>query len=101
MPTYLGPTNIPPLEALAYCVPVCYSDTPTFREQVGDAAFFMDLNNPQSLVNHLIAIMNGDDEVGEKKIKGQQIPADWNEQDFYGKLISIFNKYKYIRELWE
>jgi len=101
MPTYLGPTNIPPLEAFAYNVPVCYSDTPFFREQVGDAAFFMDLKNPQSLVEKLINIQTDKDLVHEKIQLGVKVLDDWNEKDFYNKLLLVFNEYKYIRELWQ
>jgi len=54
MPSYFGPTNIPPLEAFAVGIPVIYSDLPSFREQVKDAALFCDLKDPMSLVNHLI-----------------------------------------------
>ena len=49
MPTYFGPTNIPPLEAFSLNVPVCYSDLDGLREQVGEAAFLMNLKNPESL----------------------------------------------------
>ena len=101
MPTYLGPTNIPPLEAFAYKTVVCYSDTPFFREQVEDSAFFMDLKNPNSLVEHILTIQNDKQAVEEKKEKGAEILKAWNEEDFYSKLLSIFNEYKYIRELWK
>jgi Glycosyltransferase len=57
MPTYFGPTNIPPMEAAALGVPVCYSDLPAFREQMGDAAFYMDLENPASLADELHRLM--------------------------------------------
>jgi len=54
MPSFFGPTNIPPLEAFAVGTPVIYSELPCFREQVKDAALFCDLKNPMSLANHLI-----------------------------------------------
>jgi glycosyltransferase involved in cell wall biosynthesis len=101
MPTYLGPTNIPPLEAFAYKTPVCYSDMPSFREQVGDSVFFLDLSDPYSLVKNLIIIQNDIQVVNEKKEKGLQILENWNEETFYKKLLSIFNEYSYIRELWK
>ena len=89
MPTYLGPTNIPPLEAFAYKTPVCYSDMPSFREQVGDSVFFLDLSDPYSLVKNLIIIQNDIQVVNEKKEKGLQILENWNEETFYKKLLSI------------
>ena len=101
MPTYLGPTNIPPLEAFAYETPVCYSDKPSFREQVGDAAFFMDLKDPYSLVKNILTIQNDKQIIEGKKDKGLQVLKNWTEEDFYKKLLNIFNDYKYVRELWK
>jgi len=53
MPTYFGPTNIPPLEAAHLGVDICYSDLPSFREQMGDRALYVDLKNPESLADAL------------------------------------------------
>ena len=100
MPTYLGPSNIPPLEAFAYETPVCYSDMPFFREQVGDSVFFMDLRDSSSLVKNILTIQNDKQIVKEKKEKGLQVLKNWNEEVFYKKLLNIFNEYKYVRELW-
>ena len=54
MPTYFGPTNIPPLEAFALGVPVLYSDLPGLKDQVGDSALLLDLNNPESMAQHML-----------------------------------------------
>jgi glycosyltransferase involved in cell wall biosynthesis len=53
MPSYFGPTNLPPLEAFALGVPVLYPDKAGLREQVGAAALLMDLRDPDSLATHL------------------------------------------------
>ena len=101
MPTYLGPTNIPPLEAFFYNTSVCYSDKPSFREQVGDAVFYMDLKDPHSLVENIITIKNNKELVDYKLQKGLKILASWTEEDFYKSLIKIFEEYQYIRDAWE
>ena len=101
MPTYLGPTNIPPLEAFFYETPVCYSDTPFFREQVGDAVFFMDLRDPNTLVQNILTIQNNSEMVKDKVKQGKIVLESWNEEDFYNKLLNIFNGYKNIRNSWE
>jgi glycosyltransferase involved in cell wall biosynthesis len=100
MPTYLGPTNIPPLEAFAYQTPVCYSDMTSFREQVGDAAFFMDLKDPNSLAEILDLLKKNKTFKNDKILKGEQILNNWNEEDFYRKLLKIFNEFSYFRETW-
>ena len=101
MPTYLGPTNIPPLEAFFYKTPLCYSDKPSFREQVSDAAFFMDLADPSSLVDNIITIRNNNELVDYKVAKGLEILASWGEEDFYKSLKGIFEEYQYKRDGWE
>ena len=40
MPTYFGPTNIPPLEAMALGCPVAVSGIYGMREQCGDAVLY-------------------------------------------------------------
>ena len=53
MPTFFGPTNIPPLEAFQLGTPVLYPDLKGLRDQVGDAALLMDLKNPETMAQHL------------------------------------------------
>jgi len=58
MPTYFGPTNLPPLEAFSLGVPVLYPDKAGLRDQVGDAALLMDLNDPKSMAKHLKGLVS-------------------------------------------
>lgn len=75
MPTYFGPTNIPPLEAFSLGVPVLYSNLPGLREQVGDSALLLDLNDPNSMAQNIINLMTDDIlkanliELGKKRIE--------------------------------
>jgi glycosyltransferase involved in cell wall biosynthesis len=56
MPTYFGPTNIPPLEAWILGKPVIYSAH--LKEQVGEAAIFFDPDNPNELADAMQASVN-------------------------------------------
>ena len=49
MPTFYGPTNIPPFEAFKLGTPVIYPDLDGLREQVKDAGLLVDLYNPETL----------------------------------------------------
>lgn len=100
MPTYLGPTNIPPLEAFFYKVPVCYSDLPYFREQTGEAAFYFDLKNPQSLSDILLSIIKDKSICIEKISNGQKILDAWTKDDFKDAIKNIFSDYQYVRMRW-
>lgn len=101
MPTYFGPTNIPPLEAFSLNVPVCYSDLDGLREQVGEAAFLMNLKNPNSLVDHILTIMKDKNIVNKKILLGQDIINSWTDKDFLNGIYNILDEYKILRECWE
>jgi glycosyltransferase involved in cell wall biosynthesis len=51
MPTFFGPTNIPPLEAWHFGRPVITSDIRGLREQTGDAGLLVDPRSPQALAD--------------------------------------------------
>ncbi len=57
MPSYFGPTNIPPLEAFYLGVPVIYPLDIYPNEQLGNAALFIDLNDPNTLVENIISLI--------------------------------------------
>jgi glycosyltransferase involved in cell wall biosynthesis len=48
-PGYIGPTNIPTLEAFYFGCPAVISDLPGVREQTADAALLFDPNSPQDI----------------------------------------------------
>ncbi|MGF6918531.1 glycosyltransferase family 4 protein [Paraburkholderia sp. 40] len=58
MPTYFGPTNLPPLEAFSLGVPVLYPDLEALREQVGDAGLLVDLARPDSMADALFSLID-------------------------------------------
>lgn len=100
MPTYFGPTNIPPLEAFAYSTPVCYSDLPGLRDQVGNAAFLLDLSSPETLAQHIITIRSDKSVVNNKIQEGKKILEGWTDGLFYNNLIELLNKYRQFKECW-
>ena len=101
MPTYFGPTNIPPLEAFNYRTPVCYSDLKGLRKQVKNAAFLLDLKNPNSLVKSLLNILNNSNKVENKIKAGEKILQKWTPNDFKNRLEKIFDDFKIIRQCWD
>ncbi|WP_027576381.1 glycosyltransferase family 1 protein [Bradyrhizobium sp. WSM1743] len=54
MPSYFGPTNLPPLEAWAVGTPVIYPEA--FKAQAGDAAILFDYDDPASLANAITSL---------------------------------------------
>ena len=54
MPSYFGPTNLPPLEAWAVGTPVIYPEA--FKAQAGDAAILFDYDDPCSLADAIVSL---------------------------------------------
>ena len=101
MPTYFGPTNIPPLEAFSIGVPVIYSDLPDLKEQVGDAALLCDLNNPESLANHIKSLLQSNNLRSSLIEKGQKRLKELQEVNIVKVVENIFDEYAVKLKSWE
>jgi glycosyltransferase involved in cell wall biosynthesis len=60
MPTFFGPTNLPPLESWHYGRPVITSDIPGLREQTGDAGLLVDPRAPAALADAMLRLWRDD-----------------------------------------
>lgn len=101
MPTYFGPTNLPPLEAFQLGVPVLYSDLPGLREQVGDAALLINLNDPDSLTQHLFELL-GNEELRLRLIEKGSLKIQENTDDeCWGILERIFSDFEIKLNCWK
>lgn len=101
MPSYFGPTNIPPLEAFKIGTPVIYSDLHGLREQVGNAALLCDLKNPKNLAEHLKNLINSK-ELREALIKkGVQRLAELQKTSATNILETILNDYSIKLKCWK
>lgn len=100
MPTFFGPTNIPPLEAFAVGCPVCYSDLPGLREQVSDAAFLMNLEDPESLASILEQILHDGELVTAKVRKGELLLGQWTEEEYWKGIKGVLDSYARFLRCW-
>jgi glycosyltransferase involved in cell wall biosynthesis len=102
MPTYFGPTNMPPLEAFKLNVPVLYSDLPGLRDQVNDAALLLDLDDPNSLVANLKKLLRSNEErnnlINKGKLRYNEIVSKNNNRQILKKIIEDF---KTRRDCWK
>ena len=100
MPSYFGPTNLPPLEAFQLGVPVLYSDQPGLRDQVGDAALLMDLKDPNSMALHLKQLIENE-QLREQLIKlGYVRLKHFDSYDRVEILKNIIQDFRWRRFCW-
>jgi glycosyltransferase involved in cell wall biosynthesis len=100
MPSYFGPTNLPPLEAMELCVPVLYSDKAGLRDQVGEAALLMDLNDPGSMADHLKNLID-DPQLRIRMIEaGKECLKYFADTDRVGILTRVCEDFRWRRLTW-
>lgn len=100
MPTYFGPTNLPPLEAFAHSVPVLYPDRPGLREQVGAAALLMDLREPDSMARQLADLIASPELRARLIAAGHARLAEQSDEDRLRTLESIVRDFQRRRAAW-
>ncbi len=89
MPSYFGPTNIPPLEAMSLGCPVVVSDKYAMREQVGDAGLLCNPDSPEDIAECILQVWE-DDELRQKMIERGYVQAKkWTRKDFKKRFARI------------
>lgn len=101
MPSYFGPTNIPPLEAFHLGVPVIYSDKKGFREQVGEAALLVDLEDPGTLARAIVRLQDEGSLRVHLVSAGKSQLASLASDDRLGTLAAAVRRFKTRRLCWE
>jgi glycosyltransferase involved in cell wall biosynthesis len=91
MPTYFGPTNIPPMEANQYGCPVAVSGIYAMPEQLGEGALYFDQTSEESIADAIKKLWT-DDVLCEKLVHaGYKNCQLWNLECFKEQLEVIIN----------
>lgn len=101
MPTYFGPTNLPPLEAFKLGVPVLYSDKAGLRDQVGDAAMLLDLEVPETMALHLKNLIKDEQIRDQLIVAGFERLKHFEAYDRVGVLQKILQDFRWRRLCWD
>lgn len=89
MPSYFGPTNIPPLEAMALGCPVAVSNKYAMPEQVGNAGLLFNPDSPEEIAECIKKLWL-DEELRQSMIKkGFKRVERWTTKEFGKKLQRI------------
>jgi glycosyltransferase involved in cell wall biosynthesis len=101
MPTFFGPTNLPPLEAFKLGVPVLTSKIKSFQDQYGDAAIYVDLMDFKSLSSQVIKLMIDEDYRKKYIMSGKNFYSEYIEMSHKVNLIEVFREYSSISKCWK
>lgn len=89
MPTFCGPTNLPPLEAFAAGCPVALSNRYAMPEQAGGAALLFDPESVEELCGCIRRLWTDDSLCAELSRRGRGRAAAWGPPQFARRLEEI------------
>lgn len=95
MPTYYGPTNIPPLEAFVVGCPVAISGIYGMPEQVGEAGLFFNPDSVEEIADCIRRLWINDRLCAELAEKGMNRGANWGQKQFNKRLREIVTSIVY------
>lgn len=91
MPSYFGPTNIPPLEAMALGCPVAVSKKYAMPEQVGNAGLLFDPDSPEEIAECIERLWVDQKLCEQLKELGHKRSMLWDKKKFNNRLLKILN----------
>jgi glycosyltransferase involved in cell wall biosynthesis len=94
MPTFLGPTNIPVLEAWSMGTPVIYSNIRGCREQLGNAGLLINPYSPRDIADKIEKIYTHPKLAMELVRKGKIKIKQWTFKDFTRRIKEIIDIYE-------
>lgn len=89
MPTFFGPTNIPPLEALALGCPVIVSGIYGMPEQSGDAALYFNPKCPKEMAAQITRVWTDDGLAASMALRGIERSQHQGQAQFNHRLTQI------------
>lgn len=92
MPTFFGPTNIPPLEAMAVGCPMALSNIYAMPEQVGDAAIFFDPTSVADIAAAIVSLATDDALCARLSAAGKLRSSKWGQSQFNAGLNEIIGE---------
>lgn len=82
MPTFFGPTNIPPLEAMALGCPVLISNVYAMPEQCGDAALYFSPSSDEEMSAQMIRLWKDEVLIEQLSEAGRNRTRQWGQTQF-------------------
>ena len=100
-PSFFGPENLPPLEAMALGLPVIAANMPGVKEQLGEDAILFDPEDEQELAGHILQIFN-DKQIRESLVtKGKSRSRSYTVEHYVNDMMGLFDGFTRIRRCWD
>ena len=100
MASYVGPTNMPPLEAMTLGCPVICTDLSGHQEEMQDAALYFDAKNPNQLSERMRE-MSENRNLYVQKINNRLKTSEFTIENALNRINEHFIEASKIRSAWE
>lgn len=98
-PSFFGPDNLPPLEAMSLGCPVVAADVPGAQEQLGDGAILFPPSDERSLANAVVSLRDPDKR--KRLIAAGHARAASTSWDRYAQgIIESLDQFALVRRAW-
>lgn len=92
MPTFSGPTNIPPLEAMKSGCPSAVSNIYAMPEQTKGAALLFDPESVEDMASAMAKLWEDDELCRELSERGKAVSSEWTKAHFYTQVVNILTE---------
>jgi glycosyltransferase involved in cell wall biosynthesis len=97
----LGPNNLPPIEAAALGCPALVSDLPGHRQQMGDAALYVNATDWRSVAKGIDTLFCDPTLRKELVAKGSALAESLNKHPYFLDILKIVDAFAPFRDCWE
>lgn len=99
--SFFGPDNIPPLEAIECGCPVVVSDHPGHREQLQDAAVFVDPLDERAVAKGVADLLADGNAKARLSAAGKALIETRRPEDYVAAVSRIFNEFARYQACWQ
>ena len=89
MPTFFGPSNIPPLEAAVLGCPIAISNVSSMPEQLGNAALIFDPDSVDEIADCIRTLWSDDPLCARMAAAAKSRVSAWGQSEFNARLHQI------------
>jgi glycosyltransferase involved in cell wall biosynthesis len=100
-PSFFGPENLPPLEAMALGVPVIAANMPGVNEQLGNHALLFNPADENEMAKHIHTIYSDATLRNEMIQRGHRRSRAFTIEHYMDEMMKLFDRFEKIRRCWE
>ena len=100
MPSFFGPTNLPPLEAMQLGIPVIVSDLPGIRDQIGDGGLIVSPFSADDLAKEINLLISDNKHKDSIVKKGFIKLNEYSDNKRIKTLKDIFTSFQQLKSTW-